>query len=167
MRNFYSCWRYPNVAPAIICRVFKARSRIFLSLRFSGKNTPITQLLDHDIAIKRKDNKKPVKFQFLNGRKHYVCSYECSRNFLSVTRLRTVAAFPIDPLDQSTVTVGRDHYHYFAHVRPSVTFFKSSKTKQSENNVRYWPSGSLMTPVLFVVYYNIISSLFLSAFVGN
>ena len=52
--------------------------------------------------------------------------------------------FPfIDPLGQPTVTAGRDH-GFAPVVCPSVCpsvrphFSKSSKTKQSENKIRYW-----------------------------
>ena len=43
-----------------------------------------------------------------------------------------------DPLGRPTVTAGRDHC--FCTCRPSIRphFSKSSKTKQSENNVHYW-----------------------------
>ena len=61
---------------------------------------------------------------------------------------------------QPKVTVGRDHCFRTCcpfirtYVRTSVPTFQNL-TKQSENNVRYWrdywvwPSGSLMTPVLY------------------
>ena len=52
--------------------------------------------------------------------------------------MNTVQRF--DPLSRPTVTAGRDHC--FCTCRPYVRtgphFSKSSKTKQSENYVRYW-----------------------------
>ena len=58
----------------------------------------------------------------------------------------------IDPLGQPKVTAGRDHCFRTCcpYVRTSP-LFKSRKTKQQRTMARLWawPSGSLMTPILF------------------
>ena len=66
----------------------------------------------------------------------------------------------IDPLGRPTVTAGSDHCFYTC--RPFVRTSPLFKIKRisSENNVPYWqdcvwvwPSGSLMTPVLYFVFF--------------
>ena len=73
-------------------------------------------------------------------------------NFIRHKRIfLTRALKSIDPLGRPTFPAGSDHYFCMC-FRPSP-LFKLCKRKQTsrKSNFRYWfwPSGSLMTPVLF------------------
>ena len=72
------------------------------------------------------------KVGFLN--EHILSPYTNSNMFLDKIITIIWGRF-IDPLGRPTVTAGRDHC--FCTCPPSVHFSKSSKIKQSENNVRY------------------------------